>query len=249
MISQIAPPLQIDDDCRQVSCHFDIHRFQAQTAGLLGLSLPPSLNGAVQKRKAEFIAGRYCARTALAQLDDHSDTANEDVAIGIGASREPLWPQGFVGSITHTQGYASAVVAHQHKVRALGVDSEAWIEPGRAGNISQQILTPRESHAGHMHLLGSQQHYLTLVFSAKESLFKCLFPVVHRFFDFHAAIIIPLSSERARGEFRFELQEDLSAEFRAGYSGHGSFAMDAACVHTAIIIKERGQALPEGRHD
>lgn len=242
MISHIAAPLQLDSDCHQISCHFDTGRFHVQTAAQLGLTLPPSLNGAVQKRKAEFIAGRYCARAALAQLDGCACTANRGLTTGIGANREPLWPHGIVGSITHTHGYASAMVAYRNKVRALGVDSEAWIEPKSADNVSEYILTPRERKSEQMLLLDSQLHYLTLVFSAKESLFKCLFPLVNRFFDFHSAIITPRPSRRADGEFRFELLKDLNAEFRAGYSGHGNYSMGTTCVHTAVIIKAHNQA-------
>lgn len=248
MISPVASALQIDSDCRQASCHFDTDLFQEDIARQLGLALPASLNSAVQKRKAEFIAGRYCARAALAKLDCngyvspgdliHGDVTMTNVTIGIGAHREPLWPQGFVGSITHTQGYASAVVARHNKVRSLGIDSEMWIAPESVDNVSHQILTASENHAGHGHLFGSSLQYLTLVFSAKESLFKCLFPLVNRFFDFHAAVIIPEPSGSATGgAFRFELQEDLNAEFRAGYSGHGSYSIHDNGVHTAVILK------------
>jgi len=120
----------------------------------------------------------------------------------------------------------------------VGLDSETWIEPGTVESVSRQILTTSEDHADHCQLFESPLHYLTLVFSAKESLFKCLFPLVHKFFDFHAAVIIPQpSGSMAGGEFRFELLEDLNAEFRAGYSGHGSYSIRADFVHTAVILK------------
>ncbi len=235
MIHQLAPPLLLDGDCRQVSCLFDGTLLQPDTADQLGLALPVTLDKAVQKRKAEFLAGRYCARAALAQLD-----GSLAVNIGIGANREPLWPPGFVGSITHTHGYASAIVARQAQVRALGLDSESWIDAQKVASVSPQILSPRDNHTGQMHLFDSPSHYLTLVFSAKESLFKCLFPLVNRFFDFQAAIITPLPGDSpSRGRFRFELIKDLSTEFCAGYSGFGNYTLDTRCAHTAIVLRER----------
>lgn len=232
MIIRLTPPLLADSDCHQVSCQFDDALLREDTADQLGLTLPATLDRAVQKRKAEFLAGRYCARAALAQHD-----GSAAVDIGIGTNREPLWPPGFVGSITHTQGYASAIVARQAQVRALGLDSEAWIDTQKVASVSPQILTPRDSHGEQVHLFDSPSHYLTLVFSAKESLFKCLFPLVNRFFDFQAATISPLpSGSPSAGTFRFELLEDLSAEFCAGYSGYGSYALDTDCAHTAIIL-------------
>lgn len=239
MIRRTSPTLRIDGHCRQVSCHFDKNRFNEETAGQLGLTLPPGLCGAVPKRKAEFLAGRYCAREALALLEGSPDVANAQAMarIGIGANREPLWPDGFVGSITHTHGYASAVVARRDKVRAVGVDTEKWIEHGTAENIKEQILTNHECHAGQSQLFDSPLQYLTLVFSAKESLFKCLFPLVNRFFDFHAATISPGPlGPGSGGKFRFELLKDLHDEFRTGYSGHGSYCIDASGVHTSIVV-------------
>lgn len=238
MISRITPPLQIDSDCRQASCHFDRSLFQTETPDRLNLTLPATLDSAVHKRKAEFIAGRYCARAALAQLDDNQPMSNTSAVIGIGANREPLWPPGVVGSITHTHDYAAAIVAPRSKVRALGLDSETWIDPGSVEHVSELILTIREEYTDHLHMFDSPLHYLTLVFSAKESLFKCLFPLVNRFFDFHAAVITPLSSgSTGDGEFRFELLEDLDGEFRTGYRGHGRYAILATHVHTAVILK------------
>lgn len=240
MISRIAAPLKIDGQCRQVSCHFDDNLFQEDTANHFGIALPLTMSGAVQKRKAEFVAGRYCAHTALSQLDN-TTASTPGATIGVGANREPLWPKGVVGSITHTHGYASAVVAHCSKVRGVGVDSETWINP-ESEDVSRLILTGREGHADHLQLFDSARHHLTLVFSAKESLFKCLFPLVNRFFDFHSAVIIPLPSDSADGEFRFELLKDLNAEFHAGYSGRGCYTIHATCVHTAVVLKAKGQA-------
>jgi len=238
MISLVAAPLQINSDCCQVSCHFDKILFQDLTASQLGIVLPSILNGAVQKRKAEFVAGRYCASVALAQLDSNLDATTKNFAIGVGANREPLWPEGFVGSITHTNGYASSIVARRNKARSLGVDSETWIESGTVGNVARQILTTGENFADHRHLFESPRHYLTMVFSAKESLFKCLFPIVNKYFDFHTAVIAPLpSGSTTDGEFRFELLVDLHTEFPAGYSGHGRYCIQADRVHTMVMLK------------
>lgn len=233
IIRHFTPTTLTDSDCHQVSCQFDDTLWQRDTADQLGLSLPATLAKAVPKRKAEYLAGRYCARAALA-MHDNSPAAD----LGIGANREPLWPPGFVGSITHTHGFASAIVARQAQIRAVGLDSETWIEEHKLASVSPQILTPRDSQYGQMHLFNSPSQYLTLVFSAKESLFKCLFPLVNRFFDFQAATISPqISGSPSAGTFRFELLTDLNTEFCAGFSGQGSYALDRHCVHTAIILR------------
>src|ERR1051326_943715 len=60
-----------------------------------------------EKRIQDFAAGRSCAHRALSEL------GILDFSLLSGTQREPLWPASVVGSITHTTGYAAAVVARQ----------------------------------------------------------------------------------------------------------------------------------------
>jgi len=71
---------------------------------------------AVPKRVAEFATGRACARRALAEL------GVTGFALRVGADREPLWPEGLTGSITHTSGFCGVVVAEKTAALSLGVD-------------------------------------------------------------------------------------------------------------------------------
>src|SRR5208282_5779110 len=64
-----------------------------EEAAYLGRSVP--------KRAQEFAAGRVCARRALAEL------GVVDFPLRVGEDREPLWPEGTVGSITHTTGFCA----------------------------------------------------------------------------------------------------------------------------------------------
>jgi 4'-phosphopantetheinyl transferase EntD len=61
---------------------------------------------AVEKRRREFRTVRLCARRALRELN------LAPVAVLSGEHREPLWPPGVVGSMTHCTGYRAAAVAH-----------------------------------------------------------------------------------------------------------------------------------------
>jgi len=70
------------------------------------------------RRRAEFAAGRSCARAALATLG---------VAAGPilpGPAGQPLWPAGVTGSITHTAGYQACAVGRTADVAAIGIDAE-----------------------------------------------------------------------------------------------------------------------------
>jgi enterobactin synthetase component D len=235
MIRLTDNPFQFDPDCCQVSCFFDKDLYAAETAAQLNLNLPYKLDSAVPKRKAEFIAGRYCATQALEKLNAHSP-----LHVDIGENRSPVWPKGFVGSITHTHGYASAIAATQNKIRSIGIDSEQWISESIANNVAKQILTKDEIFDAHQHVFESHRHYLTFVFSAKESVFKCLYPLVNKFFGFHAAIITPTEHKlngKHTGKFEFELLQELNEEFPLGFRGTGFYSLYDDLIHTAVILK------------
>ena len=77
-----------------------------------------ALRTAGPRRRAEFAAGRSCARAALATLG---------VAAGPilpGPAGQPLWPAGVTGSITHCAGYQACAVARTTDVAAIGIDAE-----------------------------------------------------------------------------------------------------------------------------
>ena len=73
---------------------------------------------AIPKRRREFARGRVSARQVLAELGVPS------VSLLVGPKREPLWPEGIVGSITHDDRLCVVAVARAEKYAGLGVDVE-----------------------------------------------------------------------------------------------------------------------------
>ncbi len=126
---------------------------------------------AVEKRRREFSAGRYCARQALRAL------GFEDTPIMHDQNGAPLWPQGIVGSITHSTTHAAAAVAQDSRLRGLGIDMETVSRVSPA--IKNKILTEPEKTTLQRHPdPAEQQRLLALLFSAKESIYKCLHPLL-----------------------------------------------------------------------
>ncbi len=138
--------------------------------------------GAVENRRREFATARRCARQALATLG-HPPTA-----ILSGLSREPLWPMGIVGSITHCAGYRAAAVAHDTDLLTVGIDAEPH-EP-LPGGVLEAIALPRE-----IDRLRALRHHDRaicwdrLLFCAKEAVFKAWYPITRRWLDFSEADI------------------------------------------------------------
>jgi 4'-phosphopantetheinyl transferase EntD len=128
---------------------------------------------AVPKRQAEFAAGRACARRALFQFQQ------ESVSIPVGADRAPVWPVGYLGSISHSGDHCAAVVARSSTSMGLGLDIEndAPLEP----RISARIQSTGDAALG---WYGSQDSLAKYLFVVKECLYKAQYTVTKTFLDF-----------------------------------------------------------------
>lgn len=130
---------------------------------------------AVERRRRQYTATRHLARQLFqrfglppAPVLNHTD-------------RSPIWPAGFVGSITHTDHWCGVALAPASRVGSLGIDAEAR-KPLRR-ELLGHILT--EDEIGGMVSRGLEpEAFGALWFSAKESVYKCVFPRVRRYIGF-----------------------------------------------------------------
>ncbi|WP_172387095.1 4'-phosphopantetheinyl transferase [Streptomyces sp. MNP-20] len=143
------------------------------------------LVGALPARREEFLAGRACAHRALAALGI-PDAARRPVLRG--PAREPLWPAGVTGSITHRGGYCAAAVAWRHTHAALGIDAELAraLPPG----VEPKVCTPAERRWLSAQPPG-QIPWNTLLFSAKESFHKAWFALTGQWLGPLDAEVVP----------------------------------------------------------
>jgi enterobactin synthetase component D len=192
------------------------------------IELPPQLDRAVAKRRLEFLAGRSCAMAALRRLAPGLVAG----AMPIGADRAPVWPEGIVGAITHTEGFAAAAVARTADLVGVGLDTERVVSASAMEAVATQVATLEEMRALAGAGLG-EAVLLTIVFSAKESLFKCLYPRVGRYFDFHDATVVDVSESAQT--FTAELRTELGG-LAAGTQLSGRFALVVGLVHTGIAL-------------
>lgn len=139
--------------------------------------LPKGSDNFALKRKYEYIAGRICAQKSLENLGVNN------FRIESGAKREPIWPKGIVGSISHTKNLAISVVSSE--LAAIGIDVEAVLSEERFESLKSQFLSENE-----VELIKNDPTLGTIIFSAKESLYKALYPIVETFFGFHDAEVI-----------------------------------------------------------
>jgi 4'-phosphopantetheinyl transferase EntD len=183
---------------------------------------------AVEARRREFVTGRRCAREALTKL------GHPPAPIRPGPRREPCWPGGTVGSITHCAGYRAAAVARAADLATIGIDAEphaplptgvldAVVAPGDGDRLTALAVTrPRFC-------------WDRLMFSAKESVFKAWYPLTGRWLGFEEAT---LTLEPDSGTFtarllvpggRLDGGPELT-EFR------GRFLVRAGLLLTAVTV-------------
>ena len=174
----------------------------------LAVASPAGLARWVTKRKAEYLAGRFAAQQCLQQLQ------LRPTAIGTGAHREPLWPDGVIGSISHSADTALAILTRAQE-RLIGIDTEHLLSREQSRQTMPVFLDADEQK-----LIASAPERLaqwlpTAIFSAKESFFKAVFRHVQHYFDFDA--IRCVSASDAHLKFRLDMPlPALSPRLRPG---------------------------------
>jgi 4'-phosphopantetheinyl transferase EntD len=126
-------------------------------------------SGMIDKRLNEFMHGRYCARAAMSIL------GVAPAAIPKGPDRAPIWPEGLAGSISHTGSAAAAAVTRADSFRSIGLDMET--SAPLTSDIIDMICRPTENP-------NKDGTRGKLLFSIKESIYKCLYPITHTYIDF-----------------------------------------------------------------
>lgn len=190
-----------------VFCHYDLSAYQEDLFQLYDIVYIGDIKRSVKKRQAEFLAGRYCAKRALVKL------GGEPCHIPIGRHRAPQWPQGVIGSISHDTQTACAIVAHSEDIRFVGVDIEPIVTEENMKAINELAINDCEKVALEKTELNVNEA-TTLVFSAKESVFKALYPYVGNYFDFSAAHCLNITEDGNKyvGTVCLEITQNLSKQ-------------------------------------
>jgi 4'-phosphopantetheinyl transferase EntD len=183
---------------------------------------------AVPKRVQEFAAGRLCARRALAEV------GIVDFAVKVADDRAPVWPQSFVGSITHTAGFAAAVVAERCRAAALGLDSEvvgdvdAKLWPSICVSVETAWMTSLPA--------SEQAAAVALIFSAKEAFYKCQYALVRERLNFHDVRVEVAAWGASSGTYRIHPIRDIALRTRTELPLEGRFAFHEELVTTGLAL-------------
>jgi 4'-phosphopantetheinyl transferase EntD len=175
---------------------------------------------AVAARRLEFGTVRHCARQALMERGFPA------AAILPGPEREPVWPPGAVGSLTHCPGYRAAAVARQADVRSLGIDAEPHA-PLPSGVLESIALGEELLRIQHLDRDHRGIHWDRIMFSAKETVYKVWYPLSQERLTFDDASIVV----RPDGTFSAELINRSTTRVL-----HGKWLVDRHFICTAIEL-------------
>jgi enterobactin synthetase component D / holo-[acyl-carrier protein] synthase len=177
------------------------------------------------RRRREFAAGRTCARIALQKIGIHQ------FSIRCGADRLPRWPHGIVGSITHSTDYCAAAIGIQPRILGLGIDAEenAPLTIEEADLICSALELERAARVS----LPASVPVPRLIFSAKESFFKCYYALVRQFLEFSDVTVSIIDDNR----FVAELGTDAAPSLLGHRRCEGRFAVDQYHILTAVALR------------
>ena len=148
---------------------------------------PISAEAGFEKRNREFTVGRHCAQQALKRIGITAD-------VPVDVDRSPIWPTGVIGSISHSHHYAWAAVAKNDSVKGIGIDTEIVVDDRTLRQVFKEITVEDEQKClSKIHT--DVNTAFTVVFSAKESIYKCLYPMNAQFFGFHDVLLVEATEE------------------------------------------------------
>jgi 4'-phosphopantetheinyl transferase EntD len=188
--------------------------------------MPITIQHSVNKRQADFLAGRYAAKSILTQFGIN----NIDVPIGV--HRSPVWPKNINGSISHTHDRAICIASTNYAHKFIGCDIELLISNQTRVEIGDSIIDNYEKEIL-IKAFNDVNIAYVIVFSAKESLFKALYPTVNEYFDFDTAQLVDIDIKNQR--FKIKLVKPLHSILPKGKVFLGYYFIGNGVVTTVVI--------------
>ncbi|MFT4539643.1 MAG: 4'-phosphopantetheinyl transferase EntD [Planctomycetota bacterium] len=157
----------------------------------------------VPARQREFATGRRLAHELIREI------GVPDVPLVPREDRVPCWPDGIVGSISHSADHCAVAVARSDSWKSLAVDVEPHLplEP----ELWDLICTPAERSWLSRAPDRWRGSLARVIFSAKESVYKAIYPMLRRMLEFHdVQLELQVSFAEREGRFTAALPHGAS---------------------------------------
>lgn len=127
------------------------------------------VKGFSTNRLKEFFTGRALAKKGLKAW------GCENLQVLRGPDGEPLWPDGFIGSISHCKSVVGAAIGKSDQIKSIGIDIEKIGKVKK--DIWNSVFTENEQCFVNKLNPGEQLKYTVLYFSLKEAFYKMQYPL------------------------------------------------------------------------
>jgi enterobactin synthetase component D len=223
--------LPLSPDIRQKLAGFQLVKFRQELFEYYDIHLPEELKSAVNKRKCEYLAGRILAKQVLMEL------GFDKVDIAMAADRSPVWPEGIIGSISHTDDFAACAVTTSVNLLGLGIDIERFTDAHKIEELVPYVLNNKEKQLALKYVDYDISLLFYLTFSAKESIFKAIYPNYGKFFDFKAVELTSLHfQDTDTGIMVFRTKQRLGSFLTVNTELRVNFLIYSQYVMTACEI-------------
>jgi 4'-phosphopantetheinyl transferase EntD len=180
---------------------------------------------AAPARQREFATGRRCARALLREL------GCADAPLLRGEDRLPVWPEGVVGSISHTRALCAVGVARGDAVTAVSLDLEDDADLER--DLWLEICTADELDWLDGQPVADCGRLARLFFSAKECVHKLQYPAARVDLEFHD---VEVEIDLPRGRFSARISRPLGSLAPKGAHLNGRIVRCGGQLLTAMVL-------------
>ena len=178
-----------------------------------------------QVRLREFTCGRILGRQALKEFGINN------IPILQNENGLPIWPNGTTGSITHKLDFCVVAVGSSTKYRSIGVDLESASQFD--DDTLDQIASQEERFQEKLLVTQPPGGITNLLFSAKESVYKCLSPIIGEVrLDF---LDVNLTLSSSNKSFRVEV--DLPQLSNNDTSLQVNFIFNKTAICTSMVLR------------
>ena len=185
--------------------------------------LPEKLESASTKRKIEYIASRVCGIQEGESLKD----------IGSHPNGAPRFPNNYIGSLTHSKDFAVCSRALSSDFLSIGIDIERLVDEKKMNTLEKMVLTKKE-----LLYLKKSENMLrdaTIMFSAKESLYKLINPLAQCFINFQEGIVLSINSVTNKADIELKSDKDELKAFLGHYEVF--YKLVDNNIFTQIVLK------------
>jgi len=216
------------------SCCFAVEKNSLALNGIHPVEIKIGNSFLSASRRTEFFTGRRCAHFGMIEA------GYPNLPILRDQSRSPIWPFSIIGSITHNATIAAGIVSKKHQsILGLGIDIEDLSREIRT-NITRHTLTPWEIEKWSASSPTTPVE-TKIIFSIKEAIYKCFFPMYNIYLGFQDAEITELTENKFKASL---LKNPFPYEVKIPIPLTGKVFIDSNIIFAALkFTKEQLKSL------